>query len=46
MKPAFITYVKANQKLIRRIEKQHIFAVAQTAKEGRELNEAALVNAR
>lgn len=46
MKAAFITYVKANQKLIRRAEKQHVFAVAQTAKEGKELNEAALVNAR
>jgi len=46
MKPAFLTYIKANQKQIIRAEKQHIFAVAQTAKEGKELNESALVNAR
>jgi hypothetical protein len=46
MKAAFLTYVQADQKRIRRTEKQHTFAVAQTAKEGRELNEAALVNAR
>jgi len=46
MKPAFITYIKANQKLIRRSQKQYIYAVAQTAKEGKELNEAALVNGR
>ena len=46
MKAAFITYLTANQKSQKRSAKQHTFAVAQTAKEGRELDEAALVNAR
>jgi len=46
MKAAFLTYVQADQKRIRRAEKQHDVAVAQTAKEGKELNEANLVNAR
>lgn len=46
MKAAFITYIKANQKLQKRTAKQYTFAVAQTAKEGRDLNESHLVNAR
>jgi len=46
MNAAFITYVKANQKLVARAAKQHIFAVAQTAKEGKELDESKLVNSR
>jgi len=46
MKAAFIIYIKANQKLTARAAKQYTYAVAQTAKEGKELNEAALVNAR
>jgi isochorismate hydrolase len=46
MKAAFITYVTANQKQLKRAAKQNTLAVAQTVKEGRELNEAALVNAR
>jgi len=46
MKAAFITYLAANQKSQKRSAKQNAFAIAQTAKEGRDLNEAALVNAR
>jgi hypothetical protein len=46
MKAAFITYVTANQKQLKRAARQNVLAVAQTAKEGKELNEAALVNAR
>lgn len=46
MKAAFITYIKANQKFAARAAKQYTYAVAQAAKEGKELNEAALVNAR
>ena len=46
MNAAFITYIKANQKIVARAAKQYTSAVAQTAKEGKELNEAALVNAR
>lgn len=46
MKAAFITYIKANQKFAARAAKQYTYAVAQTAKEGKELNEAALVNTR
>jgi hypothetical protein len=46
MKAAFITYVTANQKQLKRTERQNTLAVAQTAREGKELNEAALVNAR
>ena len=46
MNAAFITYVKANQRLVDRAAKQHTIAVAQTAKEGRELDESKLVNSR
>ncbi len=46
MKAAFITYVTANQKQLKRAERQNTLAVAQTAKEGKELNESALENAR
>lgn len=46
MKAALITYLTAKQKSHKRFIKQYTFAVAQTAKEGRELNESALVNAR
>jgi hypothetical protein len=46
MKAAFITYLAANQKFQKRSAKQNAFAIAQTAKEGRDLNESALVNAR
>jgi hypothetical protein len=46
MNAAFITYIKSNQKKINRAAKQQAYAVAQTAKEGKELNESALVNAR
>jgi len=46
MNAAFITYIKSSQKKLARTTKQQAFAVAQTAKEGRELNESALVNAR
>lgn len=46
MNQAFIIYLKNKQKKEKRENKQYSFAVAQTAKEGRELNEAALVNSR
>lgn len=46
MKAAFITYIKATQKAENRAAKQYTVAVAQTAKEGRELKESALVNCR
>lgn len=46
MNKAFITYVQATQKNQERASKQHQYAVAQTAKEGRELKQAALVNSR
>ncbi len=46
MKAAFITYIKATQKAENRAAKQYTVAVAQTAKEGRELRESALVNTR
>jgi hypothetical protein len=46
MKAAFITYIKTTQKAQKRSAKQYTVAVAQTAREGRELKEAALVNSR
>lgn len=46
MNNAFITYIQANQKKSIRELKKYNFAVSQTAKEGKELNEAALVNSR
>jgi len=46
MKQAFITYLQATQKKAVRANKQHIFAISQTAKEGRDLKQAALVNSR
>ena len=46
MNAAFITYIKANQKIVARAAKQYACAVAQLTKEGKELNESALVNAR
>ena len=46
MDKAIITYFQSVRKIDQRKKKQHSFAVAQTAKEGRELKEAALVNSR
>ena len=46
MDHAFVTYLKAAQKKEQRSVKQYKFAVEQTAKEGRELKESALVNSR
>jgi hypothetical protein len=46
MNAALVTYLTSTKKASTRAAKQHSFAVAQTAKEGRELKESALVNAR
>jgi hypothetical protein len=46
MKSAFITYIKAIRKQEARKAKQYSFAVAQTVKEARELEESTLVNSR
>jgi hypothetical protein len=46
MNQAFIIYLKDKQKKENRENNQYSFAVAQTAREGRELNESALVNSR
>jgi hypothetical protein len=46
MKPAFITYIQANQKKSKRELNKYNFAVLQTMKEGKELSQAALVNSR
>ena len=46
MKSGFIVYLKANQKKVVRAGKQYCLAVAQTAKEGREVKNVALVNGR
>jgi len=46
MNPAFITYIQAKQKNSNRELKKYNFAVLQTVKEGKELNQSALVNSR
>ena len=46
MKSGFIVYLQDSQKKQKRKEKQHVMAVSQTVKEGREVKAAALVNAR
>lgn len=46
MKSGFIVYLKASQKKVVRANKQNLLAVAQTAKEGREVKDFALVNSR
>jgi hypothetical protein len=46
MNSALITYLHYQQKKNRRSEKQQVVAIEQTAKEGRELQQAMLVNSR
>lgn len=46
MNHALITYLKDAKKKAERSGKQYAYAVAQTAREGRELKESALVNSR
>lgn len=46
MNSAFITYIQANQKKSNRELNKYNFAVLQTMKEGKELNQSALVNSR
>jgi hypothetical protein len=46
MNSAFITYIQANQKKSNRELNKYNFAVLQTMKEGKELDQSALVNSR
>jgi len=46
MNHGFIVYLKDLQRKGVRANKQNVLAVAQTAKEGREVKDAALVNSR